>query len=311
MRAVRLHDHKHPPRVEMIEEPVPRDGEVLVEIEFAGVNPIERYAAEGLVAPDGPLPRTLGGEAAGTLDGNPVLVTGGGLGMSRDGLWAEQAAVPRTSVFELPDGVSAREAAAMGIAGLTAWMCTHELARVGPEDRVLVLGASGGVGSMIVSLTRAAGATVWGQTGSGEKTSMIDGQGADRSLVASEGDLAEAVAEFQPTVVFDPLGDGYVGPSLEVMAPHGRYVVFGTSAGARVELNMQTLYRNGITVFGYAGGRISEDQRRHGLSMALRALQARELRVVVDQVLPLEQAQEAFERLVERRVKGKILLATS
>src|ERR1700716_3493225 len=79
VRAARLREHGKPLAVETVELPTPGPDEVRVEMEFAGVNPVDRYMAEGRVAPDGPLPRTLGSEGAGTAAGRPVLVAGGGL----------------------------------------------------------------------------------------------------------------------------------------------------------------------------------------------------------------------------------------
>jgi NADPH2:quinone reductase len=279
-----------------------------VEIEFAGVNPVDRYVAEGRVAPDAPLPRTLGGEGAGTLDGRGVLVAGEGLGSARDGVWAEAAVVPRPAVLDLPDGVGTREAAAMGVAGLTAWKVVREVGAVEAEDRVLVLGASGGVGTMIVSLARGAGATVWGQTGSPDKTKLIEEQGAERTIVASPEQLADAISDFEPTVVFDPLGDGFVQPVLDSLTPYGRLVSFGTSAGPEVQLNMRTLYRKSLSVRGYGGMLLGRDERRAGLQKALEAVRAGELRVVIDEVLPLERVNEAFARITQRQVRGKVLL---
>ena len=113
VRAARLHKHGEPLKIEMVELPVPRDGEVLVDLAFAGVNPIDRYTAEGSVAAEGPLPRTLGFEAAGVLDGRSVVVHGEGLGTARDGVWAQAAVVPREAVTHVPEGVDLREAAAM------------------------------------------------------------------------------------------------------------------------------------------------------------------------------------------------------
>jgi NADPH2:quinone reductase len=309
IRAARLQQHGAPLRVEHVELPEPGPDEVLAELRFGGVNPVDRYVAEGRVAPDEPLPRTLGGEASGTADGRPVLVAGGGLGARRDGVWAQAAVVPARSVVELPQGVDLRDAAAMGIAGLTAYNVVRDLAAVGPEDRVLVLGASGGVGTMIVSLASAVGATVWGQTGSEDKAPLIEEQGADRVIVAGPDELADALASFQPTVVFDPLGDGFVQPVLEASAPKARIVSFGTSAGPEVALNMQTLYRKALSLLGYAGMMLGEGERRRGLQSALGALAGGELRVVIDEVLALEDVNEAFQRLVERRVRGKLLLA--
>ena len=307
--AARLRSHGAPLEVGAVElGGEPGDGEVLVELEFAGVNPIDRYLAAGRVAPDGPLPRTLGGEAAGRCDGRAVLVAGEGLGARRDGVYATAAIVPVAAVIELPDGVAAREAAAMGIAGLTAWNCVHGLARVTAEDRVLVLGASGGVGSMIVSLVRAEGALVWGQTGSEHKASAIAERGASRAVLADAGSLGAAIAELSPTVVFDPLGDGFLAPAVEAIEPRGRIVSFGTSAGPEVSFNLQSLYRKAVTLYGYGGMQLTREERRSGLESALGALAAGTLVVTIDEVLALERVQEAFERLEQRRVQGKLLL---
>lgn len=308
IRAARLSDHARPLAVEEIELPEPAPGEVRVELDFGGVNPVDRYIAEGRVNPDGPLPRTLGGEAAGRVDGRPVLVAGEGLGSARDGLWAQAANVPAEAVVDLPAGVAPQEAAAMGIAGLTALKCVRELGRVTAEDRVVVLGASGGVGSMIVSLAHAAGATVWGQTGSEAKAAGIAAHGAERVLVGDAGQLAPELAAFQPTVAFDPLGNGFVAPLVDALAVRGRIVSFGVSAGAETTFNMQQLYRKMLSLLGYAGMVITREERRPALEAALEALRAGEIKVRVDEILALEQVNEAFQRLTERRVEGKLLL---
>jgi NADPH2:quinone reductase len=307
--AARLHEHGKPLVIESVALPEPGPDEVLVTLELAGVNPIDRYIAEGRVPTGGSLPRTLGGEGVGKVQGESVLVAGGGLGAARDGLWAQAAVVAKQSVIPLPDGVAPRDAAVMGIAGLTAFNVVHELGRVGAEDRVLVLGASGGVGSMIVSLAAAAGATVWGQTGSQRKVGSIEAQGAQHVVVAGPEKLVEALSDLQPTVVFDPLGGAFVAPSIEALALRGRLVSFGTSAGADVSLNMQSLYRKMISVLGYGGLQLESDERRAGLQAALRALKDGSLRVLVDEVLALEQINEALQRLVDRQVQGKLLLA--
>lgn len=300
-----------PLSVEDVELAPPAEGEVRVELAYGGVNPVDRYVAEGRVNPGGALPRTLGGEASGMVDGKPVLVAGLGLGTSRDGVWAQAANVPTDAVVAIPDGVELPAAAAMGIAGLTALKCVRDVGRVGKEDRVFVLGASGGVGSMIVSLAEAAGAIVWGQTGSEEKAGMVAEQGASRVLVGGGDDIGEALAEFEPTAVFDPLGDGFVPVAMEALVPRGRLVSFGVSAGPEVTLNMQTLYRKMASILGYGGMELTPEEHRPGLEAALEAVKAGELKVVIDEVLALDQVNEAFRRLVDRRVRGNLLLALS
>jgi NADPH2:quinone reductase len=308
VRAARLERHGEPLVVREVELPEPGGGQVRAELEFGGVNPIDSYIAQGRVSPDGPLPRTLGGEATGTAGGRPVLIAGEGLGAARDGVWANAAVVPEQAVIALPAGVATRDAAAMGIAGLTAFNVVRKLARVSDGDRVLVLGASGGVGSMIVSLAHAAGATVWGQTGSSTKADGIMAQGADRAIVADARTIGESARELEPSVVFDPLGDGFAAPLLTAMAPRGRFVSFGTSAGPEVTFNMQILYRKAISLLGYGGLQLRRDERRPDLEAALEALANGSIRVRVDAVLALDEVNRAFARLAEREVQGNLLL---
>lgn len=309
-RAARLHAHGKPLVVEEVDVASPGDDEVVVEMSFAGVNPVDRYAAEGRVAPDGPVPRTLGMEGAGRRadDGRPVIVQGGGLGTARDGAWSSRVVAPNSAVTDIPAGVDLAEAAAMGVAGVTAWRTATEQAKVTADDRVLVLGASGGVGSILVSLCHSLGARVWGQTGNSDKTAFITGQGADQVVTAGVAELVAAVAPLEPTVVFDALGDGFSGAAIEALAPYGRFVTFGVSAGPVAEINMQMVYRKALTIYGYGGLIESAERMGAGKAAALAALADGRLKVVVADVLPLGRVNDAFTALVDRAVSGKIVL---
>lgn len=309
-RAARLHAHGKPLVVEEVDVPPAGDDEVAVEMAFAAVNPVDRYTAEGRVAPDGPLPRTIGMEGAGHRadDGRPVIVQGSGLGTARDGAWSSRVVAPGIAVTDVPAGVDLAEAAAMGVAGVTAWRTATEQAKVTADDRVLVLGASGGVGSMLVSLCHSLGARVWGQSGNPDKAAFITGQGAEQVVTAGAAELVAAVGALAPSVVFDALGDGFSGAAIEALAPYGRYVSFGVSAGPMAEINMQMLYRKALTVYGYGGLIESAERMALGKAAALAALADGRLRVVVADVLPLGRVNDAFTALVDRAVSGKIVL---
>ncbi len=308
VRAARLIEHGRPLVVEEVDLPEPADGEVVVDLAYGGVNPVDRYGALGRVAPDGPLPRTLGTEASGRVDGRPVLVRGHGLGTARDGLWAERAVVPEAALVAVPDGVALEAVAGMGVAGVTAWRAVTEKAQVTADDRVLVLGASGGVGSIAVSVARSLGATVWGQTASPDKADWVRGRGASEAVVADAGSLVEAARDLRPTVVLDPLGGSFSGAAVELLEPRGRLVLFGTSADPVGQVPLQQLYRKALTVLGY-GGLIEPDEvlARH-LGTALEAMREGRLEVMVDRVLPLDEVNRAFELLVARQVLGKLVL---
>jgi NADPH2:quinone reductase len=308
IRAVRLNSHDRAVSVELVELG-PTDGASVVEMLYAGINPVDTYAAKGLVAPDAPLPRTLGGEGVGTLDGRNVLVAGGGLGTSRDGVWAEAVAAPDVSVVELPDGVELQQAAAMGVAGLTAFHVVETVGRIGPDDRVLVLGASGGVGAPICSFAASTGATVVGQTGSEDKAAAIRESGASDVLVCDAAGLTEAARDLRPTVVVDPLGGAFTSAALGAMEKRGRLVVYGTSAGADVQLNLQHVYRNHLSILSYAGLILTPQERRDGLEKALRVLAEGRMHIRIDRVLPLEQVTDGFDLIANRGLSGKVLLA--
>jgi NADPH2:quinone reductase len=196
----------------------------------------------------------------------------------------------------------------MGVVGVTAWNVVHDVGQVSSDDRVLVLGASGGLGCAIVSLAHATGATIWGQTSSAEKTRLVEEQGADRVIVTGPGQLSEELRDFEPTVVLDALGGGFVDPVLDALAVRGRLVVYGTSAGPGVTFNLRQLYRKRISLLGYGGTALTREERREGTQRALEALAQGELRLPIHGQLALEQVNDAFERLAARTVRGKLLL---
>ncbi|HVX20190.1 MAG TPA: zinc-binding alcohol dehydrogenase family protein [Acidimicrobiales bacterium] len=307
-RAARLVAHGEPLVVEDVDLPEPADGEVVVTMRYAGVNPVDRYGALGRVAPDGPVPRTLGTEGLGTVGDRTVVVHGAGLGTTRDGLWAGAAVVPVGAMVDVPAGVDPVVAATVGVAGVTAWRAVHDLGRVGPEDRVLVLGASGGVGSMVVSMAAAAGAQVWGQTGSAAKADWLAAQGADQVVVADAPGLVDRLGDYRPTVVVDPLGGGFTGAAVQAMAPRGRLVLFGTSAGTEGEVPLQQLYRKSLTVYGYGGLSEPADRINQGIADVLRALADGVFTAAVDEVVPLGDVNRALDRLTDRSLRGKVVL---
>ena len=193
------------------------------------------------------------------------------------------------------------------MAGLTAWYTMH-LAEVRSEDRVLVLGASGGVGLPTVSLARSLGATVWGQTGSADKAEAIRAQGASDVVVADATGLGEALAEYAPTVVIDGLGGSFTPAAVSAMAAYGRLVLFGTSAGSTSAMELQSVYRKSLRIIGFGGLILSDDERRSALGEAMRAVAEGRMRIPIDRTLPMERVDEAFRLLADRSVTGKVVL---
>ena len=306
--AARLIEHGAPLQIVSVDLARAGPDDVLVEMAFGGINPVDRYGAMGLTAPDGPLPRTLGTEGSGTVDGKAVLVHGSGVGTTRDGSWASAAVVPRDSVTAVPDGVDLARAASIGVAGATAWNVVKEVAKTTAQDRVLVLGASGGVGGMIVSLAHSTGAAVWGQSGKQANRGWISEMGADEVVVCDVAEIATKASELSPTVVFDPLGGGFTGQAIRAMAEHGRLVLFGTSASVTGELPLQVVYRKGLTIYGYAGLTASQQSLANAKIRALRAVAEGAMKVSVSKTFPLAEVNEALSYQAERAAPGKVVL---
>jgi NADPH:quinone reductase len=307
VRAARLIQHGKPLEVQQIELPVPADDEVLVELAYAGVNPVDGYNASGRVAADGPLPRTLGGEAAGHVDGVPVVVAGCGLGSTRDGVFAEAAVVPRDAVIEVPDGIALAEAAAVGIVGMTAFRIV-EIAEIGPADRVLVLAGSGAVGLAAISYAVSKGAHVWGQTGNEAKADAITAMGATQAVVCDAGGLTAAVAAFEPTAVLDSLGGNFTAAALAALATRGRLLIFGASAGAEGVIQLLQLYRKQQRILTFGGLVATTPERREGIASALAAISEGRMRIHIGAELALDDVGEALATVAGRQATGKVIL---
>ncbi|MGZ4772584.1 MAG: quinone oxidoreductase family protein [Ilumatobacteraceae bacterium] len=309
MRAARLHSIGGTLQLDELPDPQAGPGEQLVDIAYASVNPLDVWITQGSVgAAAAHLPWTPGSEATGHVDGRPVLVRGGGLGVVRPGLYCSRIAVPDAWLLPLDSNADLAQVAAMPVAGITAFSALHGRAHVEPEDRVLVLGASGGVGAMAVQLAKAAGATVWGHTGSPAKAAGITANGADNVVVASAGALESAIESYQATVILDALGGPYTDAAIAGIANKGRLVVYGTSNDERVTINLRRLYRKGVTLLGYSGLVDSPEEQRESLDTLLSMMAAGALHVPIGEVLPLGAAADALARILDRGVEGKIVL---
>jgi NADPH2:quinone reductase len=311
VRAVRQHVYGEPLQVDEVPEPEPGPGELVVEVTRAAVNPVDVWVSRGTVAGAGPLPRTAGGEGAGrTADGRRVQFRGAGLGVVRDGSYAERVAVPAAVVTAIPDGVSDAAAAATGVAGVTA-LDALDLGRVAPGETVLVLGATGGVGSYAVPLARARGARVVAQTSSPARVDEL-AAAADAVVCSTAEGLEDAVRDAcgndSVAVVLDALGGAYATAAVRLLGRGGRLVSFGASAGPEFSVSSTELYRKGASILGYASlaGNAADLAAKAGILLDLIARGDLQPRIAAE--LPLEEANEAHRRIVANEAGGKLLL---
>lgn len=310
MRAVRQLAYGEPLVVEDVPDPVAGAGEELVEVAFGAVNPLDAWISAGSVAAAGPLPRTPGCEGVGrTADGRRVGFRGAGLGLVRDGAWAERVAVPADALAAIPDGCDDRDAAALGIPGVTALDCLDR-AEVGEGSTVLVLGASGGVSTIAMQLARTRGARVIAQTTSPNRVGQVS-RHADEVVVAEADMLEEAVREVAPDgvdAILDPLAGAFAAPCVRLLAANGALVLYGASAGPEFAFGPQEMYRKNARVIGYSGLPVAPAATARSMESLYALVAAGTLETVIADELPLERADEALARIRENRAGGKLLL---
>ena len=252
MRAARVSELGKPP------EPVEVDGGGAIEIVAVALNPLDLAVGSGRF-PGGhpPLPYTPGCEAVGRLHGDRVYLFGEGFGVRRDGFLAQRVDFPDSAAVPVPDGIDDAHAAACGIAGIAGWVPVARRAPVEPGDRVLVLGATGTVGSVAVQAARLLGAERVVAAGrdagklervrelGADATVQIDGDGlVDRIREASGGD--------GPTLVVDPLWGEPGRAAVDAAAPGARIVQMGQSAGPEATLTSGSIRLKGLSILGHS-----------------------------------------------------------
>ncbi len=310
MRAVRQYEYDQPLVVEDVPSPQAAAGEHVVTVTYGAVNPLDVWIGAGTVAAAGPLPRTPGCEGVGTTeDGRRVAFRGAGLGLVRDGSWAEQVAVPDAALAAIPDGCSDEDAAALGIPGVTALDCL-DLAEVGSGSTVLILGASGGVSTIALQLAQARGARVIAQTSSPNRVGQIS-RYAHEVVVADADAIEEEVRAFAPDgvdAILDPLAGRFSAAACRLLAAQGTLVLYGASAGSEFAFNPQELYRKNARIAGYSGLPGAPETTARSQEALFAMVAKGTLEAVIADTLSLAEASDAVVRIRENRAGGKLLL---
>jgi NADPH:quinone reductase len=307
MRAITVATYGSPLVLSEIPDPIAGDGQEVVDVVFAAVNPLDIWVCQGNFAGITPQPHTPGAEGL-VRRSNGELALVMGVGVAGPGTYAEKVAVSSAQLIAVPAGIDPKQAAGLGVAGVTAWMCVHALCEVTASDTVLVLGASGGVGSAAAQLAKLAGATVIGQTSSASKTGAVEALGVRAIVAASGAELAAALGSVAPTVIVEGLGGDFTRACVDVVGPGARIANFGTSAGTAVDFDMRTFYRKGTRLLGYGGLLLTPPQRDRAFAALFEYVKAGKLQLNIDGVLPLADAGEAHRRILAKQVEGKLLL---
>ncbi|GGO43149.1 NAD(P)H-quinone oxidoreductase [Streptomyces lasiicapitis] len=304
-----------------VPDPVPGEGEVLIDVAASAVNRADLLQRQGFYDPppgSSPYPglecsgriAALGPGVAGWSVGDEVcaLLAGGG--------YAERVAVPAGQVLPLPDGVDLVTAAALPEVTCTVWSNVFMVAHLHPGETLLAHGGASGIGTMAIQLAKAVGAKVAVTAGGKEKLAVCGELGADVLIDYREQDFVEEIRRATDgagaDVILDIMGAKYLDRNIQALAVNGRLAIIGMQGGVKSELNIAALLgkRGAITATSLRGRPVSE---KSAIVAAVREhvwplIGAGQVRPVVDRVLPMRDAAAAHRVLEESGHIGKVLL---
>jgi len=320
MQAVRVHEYGEPEALTFEEVAAPEvgPGEALIKIEASGVNFIDIYHRNGQYP--GQLPITPGVEGAGVVEAIGSGVTDIKVGdrvvyVLQQGSYAQYAKVPVQKLVIIPDNLDTKKAAAVMLQGLTAHYLTDSTYPLRPGDSALVHAAAGGVGLLLVQISKLKGAFVIGTVSTEEKAELARKAGADEVILYTEADFEAETKRITGgkgvNVVYESVGKTTFDQSLNCLKPRGYMALYGQSSGPVPPLNPQILNAKGSlfltrpSLGHYIASREEMMSRTNDL---FTWIAEGKLDVRVDRDFSLADASEAHRYMEGRKTKGKILV---
>jgi NADPH2:quinone reductase len=310
-------------RLAEVPDPKAGPGEAVMRVDYAGLNPADRYLSEAQYPSRPPLPHVLGRDGVGLVTevgagverirpGERYAVLRGEVGVSRLGTFAERVAVPVESLVPVPEGWTEPEAAGATLVYLTAYQAITQWPDLPAKDSaVLVTGASGGVGVASVQVATAMGHTVIGLSRDPAKRQRVKELGA--AAVFDPGDkvwrktLKEFLAGRGVDLAVDNVGGTLLPDVIDTLGQNGRVSVVGRLAGPVPQFNTATLFFRRLKIGGVHVGAYSNAEARAAWAAVLELLARSGAKPLVDGVFPFEELPRAFARLAEGPM-GKVLV---
>jgi NADPH2:quinone reductase len=319
MKAIRIHQFGGPEvlQVENVPDPIPGKGEVVVQIDAIGINPVETYIRAGTYGPR-EFPFTPGMDAAGTVIkvGEGVTHVKSGdrvyIDASLTGTYAEQALCREAQVHLLPDDITFDQGAAIGVPYVTAYRALIQRGEARAGESVLVHGATGGVGLASVQIALALGLTVIATGGSKAGRMLLAEQGATHILDHHQDGYLERVKEITNgkgvDIILEMAAHINLGKDLGVLAQGGRVIVIGSRGP--IEINPRDTMIHDADIRGMSGPGISEADRASIHAAIGAGLRNGTLRPIVSQQFALTEAAQAHEAVMDSShgARGKIVL---
>jgi NADPH2:quinone reductase len=320
MRAMQVVELGQPLQMNEVEIPTPKAGEVLVRIHTCGLNFADLLVIKGTYQEKPPLPATIGMEICGTVTALGSGVTHFEVGQ-RIGSYcgfgglADYAAIAANLCVPLPDDMNTVDAAAFLIAYGTSHVALDYKAHLQAGERLLVLGASGGVGLTAVELGKLMGAEVIACARGAEKLAICKQAGADHLINSEVGDIREIVKSLGGAdVVYDPVGGDQFKAALRACNPEARILPLGFASGDVPQIPANHLLVKNLTIIGFYWGayaRMNPKVLTDSFTTLIEWYSAGKIKPHVSATLPLENANEALELLRTRKATGKVVVEVS
>ncbi|MCC9138189.1 zinc-binding alcohol dehydrogenase family protein [Pontibacter silvestris] len=332
MKAVSLEDIGQPVKVIDKDKPSAGKGEVLVQVKAAALNHRDVWIQHGQYASI-KVPAIPGSDGAGVVAelgegveeswlGKEVIIDPSSdwgdnpraqgkefniLGMPQAGTFAEYVKVRADQLHEKPDHLSFEEAAAIPLGGVTAYRALFTQCQLQQGERVLVTGAGGGVAQFAVQFALATGAQVWVTSGSEEKIEKARDLGAKGGVNYKTenwaNELRNKAGGFD--VMIDSAGGEGFAQLIKLANPGGRIGIYGRTAGTIRELNPSEIFWKQISIIGSTMGTAID------FASMVKFINEKKIKPIVDKVLPLKEAEQAFRHMDESKQFGKIVLKVS
>jgi NADPH:quinone reductase len=298
--------------------PCPTNGDALVQIKAAAINPSDVKNVLGKMH-ETSVPRIPGRDFAGVVIEGPsdwinrkVFGSGGNLGFGRDGSHAEFATVPLTALNPLPKNLSFEQGAAMGVAYMTAWAAVVTAAKIRPGETILITGTTGAVGGAAAKIAKREGARVIGASRRAADIPNISDPAVEQWIGLDAGDLSSSV--FAVTkgrgvdVVFDVIGGAMFEPCLKSLALRGRHVAIASNPDPRVSFNLVDFYHRESRLFGVDSLKLSFEETAAILRGLTSGIEDGTFPPPAVKVRGFSDALEAYRLVNEGKVREKQIL---
>jgi NADPH:quinone reductase len=304
-------------RVGEVPTPQPKTGEVLIKVAAAALNPIDVYIRAGTINAQLPKPFITGTDVAGTVIvngpgakrfkvGERVWGSNQGL-LGRQGSCAEFVCASEEWFYPVPSGIAEQDAAAVALTGITAHLGLFRCARLRPGELVFVNGGTGGVGSMVVQMSKAIGARVITTVGSSEKMALCKNWGAESVLNYKNDDVVERIKDFTRgggiNVWYETQREPDFAKMVDLMAKRGRMIVMA-GRQAQPTFPVGPFYVKDLSLLGFAMFNATPDEQRVCAEDINKWLVAKKLQAHVGHTFPLAETAAAHKLLEDNTLKG-------